>query len=189
MDRSRQRTRGAAQIVRTRRAPAAGLRGNPVPPAAALQYNRAIRANEGIPMNDVERDQRHQANLERINCVQLVVGRGDRLRVDHEGTVLERARLMEEEISSHAATERGLAAFSRLLRVAEEGQSPHQADILCFVAAVWGGQPLPLATLRGLDQEVGDDMLAVLDAFRYARLNLVEHVEGGPGRLARLLRR
>jgi hypothetical protein len=140
-------------------------------------------------MNDVERDRRHQDNLERINCVQLVVGRGDRLRVDHEGTVLERARLMEEEICSHAATERGLAALDRLLRVAEERQSRHVADILHFVDAIWSREPLSLATLRGLDQETGDDMLAVLDAFRYARLNLVEHVRGGPVRVARLLRR
>jgi len=140
-------------------------------------------------MNDIDRDLRHQANLERINCVQLVVGRGDRLRVDHEGTVLERARLMEEEISSHAATERGLDAFDRLLRVAEENQSRDAADVLRFVSAIWSGEPLALATLRGLAQETGDDMLAVLDAFRYARLNLVEHVQGGPVRLARLLRR
>lgn len=140
-------------------------------------------------MNDVERDRRHQANLERINCVQLVVGRGDRLRVDHEGTVLERARLMEEEICSHAATERGLAALDRLLRAAEEGQSRHAADILHFVDALWSRAPLSLSTLRGLDQETGDDMVAVLDAYRYARLNLVEHVRGGPVRLARLLRR
>jgi hypothetical protein len=34
---------------------------------------------------------------------------------------------------------------------------------------------------------VGDDMLAVLDAFRYARLNLVEQVNGGPRRVARVL--
>ena len=46
-----------------------------------------------------------RANLERINHVQLVSGTGDRMRVDHEGTVLERARMMVEEISSHEATE------------------------------------------------------------------------------------
>ncbi len=30
-------------------------------------------------------------------------------------------------------------------------------------------------------------MLAVLDAYRFARLNLVEHVEGGPRRVARIV--
>jgi hypothetical protein len=140
-------------------------------------------------MKHAERERRHQAALQRINRTQLVVGRGDRLRIDHEGTLLERARLMVEEMRSHLATEQGLAAFDRLLRLAEEHSSPHTADILLFVAAVWGNKPLPLSVLRGLDATVGDDMLAVLDAFRYARLNLAEHVEGGPQRVARVLRK
>jgi hypothetical protein len=138
-------------------------------------------------MNSGEREQRHQASLARINRVQLVVGRGDRMRVDHEGTLLERARMLAEEMRSHEATEQGLAAFSRLLRRVEERDARHTRDILTFVAAVWSNRPLPLHTLRGLDPEVGDDMVAVLDAFRYARLDLVEAVEGGPRRVARLL--
>jgi hypothetical protein len=138
-------------------------------------------------MNHAERERRHQASLERINHVQLVVGRGDRMRVDHEGTVLERARMLAEEIRSHAATELGLAAFDRLLRRAEERDARHSRDILVFVAAIWSNRPLPLNTLRGLDAVVADDMLSVLDAFRYARLDLVEAVEGGPRRVARLL--
>jgi len=138
-------------------------------------------------MNPVERERRHSASLERINQVQLVVGRGDRMRVDHEGTLLERARMLGEEIRSHEATELGLAAFDRLLRRAEERDARHSRDILAFVAAVWSRRPLPLDTLRGLEPQVGDDMLAVLDAFRHARLDLVETVEGGPRRVARLL--
>jgi hypothetical protein len=138
-------------------------------------------------MGNAERERRHHASVERINRVQLVVGRGDRLRIDHEGTLLERARLLAEEMRSHEATERGLAAFDRLLRRAEEHDARHSRDILTFVAAVWSNRPLPLHTLRGLDAEVGDDMVAVLDAFRYARLDLVEAVEGGPRRVARLV--
>jgi len=138
-------------------------------------------------MNHAERERRHQASLERINHVQLVVGRGDRMRVDHEGTLLERARMLGDEIRSHEATELGLAAFDRLLRRAEEHDARHSRDILAFVAAVWSNRPLPLNTLRGLDAAVGDDMLDVLDAFRHARLDLVEAVEGGPRRVARLL--
>lgn len=140
-------------------------------------------------MNQAEREQRHQANLERIQAVQLVVGRGDRLRVDHEGTLLERARLMLEEIRAHEATERGLQALDRLLRRAEESDARRSPDLTCFIAAVWNNRPLPLLTLRGLEESVGDDMLAVLDAFRHARLNLVEQVEGGPQRVARVLDR
>jgi hypothetical protein len=95
--------------------------------------------------------------------------------------------MLAEEMRSHDATERGLAAFDRLLRRAEERDARHTRDILAFVSAVWSNRPLPLNTLRGLDGDVGDDMLAVLDAFRYARLDLVEAVDGGPRRVARLL--
>ena len=138
-------------------------------------------------MGSVERERRHRASLEQINRVQLVVGRGDRMRVDHEGTLLERARMLAEEIRAHEATEQGLAAFDRLLRRAEEHDARHGRDILVFVAAVWSNRPRPLHTLRGLAADVGDDMLSVLDAFRYARLDLVESVEGGPRRVARLV--
>ena len=140
-------------------------------------------------MGKDDRERRHQANLDRILGVQLVVGRGDRLRIDHEGTLFERARLTGEEISSHLATESGLAALDRLLRRVEERDSRQSRDIVRFVAAIWNQQPLPLATLRGLEQPIGDDMVAVLDAFRYARLNLAEHVDGGPARVARVLKK
>ena len=139
-------------------------------------------------MGKSERERRHQANLERINRVQLVCGTGDRMRVDHEGTLLERARMIEEELSSHLATELGLAAFDRLLRRAEERDVRHRRDILAFVAAVWINKALPLVTLRGLEQSVGDDMMAGREAFRDGRLNLAEHGEGGPRRVARVLK-
>jgi hypothetical protein len=138
-------------------------------------------------MSQADRERRHHASLERIDRVQLVVGRGDRLRVDHEGTLIERARMMVEELSSHEATERGLLAFDRLLRLADERDSPQTRDIVDFIAAIWGNKPLPLKALRGLEPEVGDDMLTVLDAFRYARLNLAEHVEGGAQRVGRVV--
>lgn len=140
-------------------------------------------------MTRAERERRHHANLDRINQVQLVVGRGDRARIDHVGTLLERARLVVEELSAHQATELGLAALDRLLRLAEERSTRHGRDIVEFIGAVWSNKPLALFTLRGLDQQAGDDMLAVLDAFRYARLSLVENVEGGPQRVKRVLGR
>jgi hypothetical protein len=139
-------------------------------------------------MGKSERERRHQANLDRIDRVQRVCGSADGLRIDHEGTLFERARMLGEEISAHQATELGLAALDRLLRRVEGRDLRHRRDILSFVAAVWNNKPLALATLRGLEQSVGDDMLAVLDAFRYGRLNLVEHVEGGPRRVTRALK-
>lgn len=139
-------------------------------------------------MNQAERERRHRANLERVNQVQLVVGTGDRARIDHEGTLLERARLMVEELRSHEATERGLAAFDRLLRRAEEGHSlaAHQAGD--FIATVWEDQPLRPSTLRAAG-ELGEDMVAVLDGLRYGRFTLAEQVRGGPRRVVRLLER
>ena len=139
-------------------------------------------------MGKSERERRHRANLDRIDRVQLVCGSADGLRIDHEGTLFERARMLGEEISAHQATELGLVALDRLLLRVEGQDLRHRRDILAFVAAVWNNKPLALATLRGLEQSVGDDMLAVLDAFRYGRLNLVEHVEGGPRRVSRALR-
>ena len=136
-------------------------------------------------MGKSDRERGHRANLERINRVQQVVGRGDCMRIDHEGTLLERARLMAEEYRSHEATEAGLAALDRLLRAAEEPGSPHGRDVAAFISAIWGHQPLAIDALRVLDTGTGDDMIAVLDAWRFARLNLVEHVEGGPRRVAR----
>lgn len=140
-------------------------------------------------MGKAERQRRHDASMERIQRMQRVVGQGDRLRVDHEGTVLERARLMMEEIRSHEATELGLAAFDRLLRLAEERHPRYQRDIVGFLAAIWNNQSLPLVTLRGLDQAIADDMVAVIDAFRWGRVNLAEQVEGGPARVVRALRK
>lgn len=139
-------------------------------------------------MDRAEREGHHQANLERIQQVQRVCGRGDRTRIDHEATVLERARLTEEEICSHRATELGLAALERLLRVTEEARLRHCGDVIAFLAMVRDNGALPLRLLRGLDAPLADDMLAVLDAYRHARLDLLAHVPGGPQRVARALR-
>jgi hypothetical protein len=135
-------------------------------------------------MTQAERERRHQTRLQQINRVQVVAGTGDGARLDHEATLLERARMMDDELASHFATERGLAAFDRLLRIAQEQR--HE-DVAAFLDAVWNGKPLPLAALR-VEPPLGDDMLAVLDAYRYARLGLAEHVPGGARRVARVLR-
>lgn len=139
-------------------------------------------------MDRMEREGHHQANLERIQHVHLVTGRGDGTRIDHEATVLERARLTEEELCSHQATEHGLAALERLLRLAEEARSRHTRDVVSFLGTLRDNGALPLRLLRGLERPVADDMLAVLDAYRHARLDLVAHIEGGARRLARAVR-
>lgn len=136
-----------------------------------------------------ERERQHQANLQRIGEVQLVVGRGDRTRIDHEGSLLEQARMWAEEIGSHEATERGLAALERLLRLAAERQSTQARNCFEFLRALREQRAFPLPLLRGVEREVGDDMLAVLDAYRYARVSLIEQVEGGARRVGKVIDR
>lgn len=140
-------------------------------------------------MNPAERAQSHEASLRRIETVRLVSGRGDRSRIDHEGTLMERARLTMEELEAYRATERGLEALDRLLRIAEESHPGRATEIFGLLAAVRDHQPISLDLLRGPPPAVAEDMLAVIDAYRWARLPLVEQVEGGPRRVARVLAR
>ncbi|WP_438273545.1 DUF7673 family protein [Variovorax dokdonensis] len=139
-------------------------------------------------MNQGERRLQHQARLEHINRMQRVTGTGDFARVDHEATTIARARMLDEELCAHDATERGLAAFERLLQLAEHPERPHARDAAELLAAVWRDEPLSLRSLRGLELSLGDDMLAVLDAFRHARLSLADQVEGGGARVSQALR-
>ena len=133
------------------------------------------------------RERWHRARLAHIQCVQVVGGRGDRARVDHEATLLERARMVADEVAAHAATESGLEALSSLLRRVEENRCARAQDIRVFIGAVWHGRPLPLEVLRTADASAAQEMLAVLDAWRHARCVLVEQVEGGPPRIARAM--
>lgn len=141
-----------------------------------------------MAMTRNDRERQHRARLAQIESVQVVAGSGDGARVNHERTLIERAHMLGEEMASHAATERGLAALDRLLAALEDRSSANPRDIAAFVDAVWNGRPLALDCLRGVERRCADDMLEVLEAWRYARLNLAEHVRGGPRRIAATLR-
>ena len=141
-----------------------------------------------MPITQNDRERQHRARLAQIEAVQVVAGSGDAARVNHERTLIERARMFAEELASHEATERGLVALDRLLRAVEDGSSPHVRDIGHFIEAVWNNKPLALAALRGVDKPTADGMMDVLDAWRYARVNLAECVKGGPRRIAQVLR-
>jgi hypothetical protein len=141
-----------------------------------------------MPMSHKDRERQHRARLAQIEAVQVVAGAGDHARVKHERTLNERARMMADEKGSHAATERGLQALDRLLRTVEDSDSLHKRDIGQFIEAVWNNKPLALCVLRGVDRRSADDMIEVLDAWRWARVNLVENVKGGPRRIATVLR-
>ena len=141
-----------------------------------------------MPITQNDRERQHRARLAQIEAVQVVAGSGDAARVNHERTLIERARMFAEELASHEATERGLVALDRLLRAVEEGASPHVRDIGHFIEAVWNNKPLALSALRGVDKATADGMMDVLDAWRSARVNLAECVKGGPRRIAVVLR-
>ncbi|MBK0391049.1 DUF7673 family protein [Ramlibacter algicola] len=138
-------------------------------------------------MSQADRKRRHQARLARIEQVQVVAGHAGRGRVDHEATLLERARMLDEELAAHQATEAGLAAFDRLLKVVELRGTARTPEVTELLDALWNRHPLPLAVLRGVEPRVADDMLALLDAFRWSRVDLVTEVTGGPRRVAKVL--
>ena len=141
-----------------------------------------------MPMTQNDRERQHRTRLAQIEAVLVVAGTGDRARINHERTLLERARMMSDEYGSHAATERGLQALDRLVRALEDSPSPHKREIAQFIEAVWNNKPLSLAVLRTVDRVSANDMLEVLDAWRWARVNLTECVKGGPRRIASVLR-
>lgn len=141
-----------------------------------------------MAMTQNDRERQHRARLAQIDEVQVVAGTGDLARVNHERTLIERARMMAEEVCSHLATERGLQALDRLLRAVEEDSHPQRRDVGHFIESIWNNKPLAPAVLRAVDKRTADDMVEVLDAWRFARVNLVEHVAGGPRRIALVLR-
>jgi hypothetical protein len=139
-------------------------------------------------MTHHDRERQHRARLAQIEAVQVVGGSGDEARVNHERTLIERARMLADEYGSHAATERGLEALDRLLRAVEGDDLLQKRCIGQFIEGVWNNRPLSLSVLRGVDRRSADDMIEVLDAWRWARVNLVESVKGGPRRIAAVLR-
>jgi DNA-binding PucR family transcriptional regulator len=141
-----------------------------------------------MAMTQNDRERQHRARLAQIDAVQVVAGNGDEARVNHERTLIERARMFAEELASHEATERGLSALDRLLAAIEAQESPHLRDTGHFIEALWNNKPLALSVLRAVDKRTADDMMDVLDGWRYARVNLCEHVKGGPRRIALVLR-
>jgi hypothetical protein len=139
-------------------------------------------------MKAEEREKLHRSRLAQIERVQVVAGSGNEARVNHERTLIERARLMGEEIQSHLATERGIEAFERLVDHAADRKCPYRRDIAQFLESVWNGKPLALGTLRVPDARIGDDMIAVLDAYRHGRCDLALLADGGPRRVSLVLR-
>src|SRR3978361_1137012 len=76
------------------------------------------------------------------------------------------AKVIAGDDRSRQATRAGAQAFTRLLNLAEEGDSGQVPRIARFLAATYNGRnyPLDVYELRAVDVEISDDMLACLDA-------------------------
>lgn len=89
-----------------------------------------------------------------------------------------------------AATRKGAVAFNRLLEMAEQRDSGQIHRIALFIGGCWNGRRhFDLFDLRGLDEAIGDDMLAVLDALRWGYADIGRMIEGGDARIEAMLAR
>ena len=84
----------------------------------------------------------------------------------------------------------GGQAFSRLLDLAESGDSGQPRRVALFVAATFNGRtfPLDLFELRAVDIDISDDMLCCLDALRWGRSDLYRLVPDGEARVRAVIR-
>jgi hypothetical protein len=92
------------------------------------------------------------------------------------GEILARMRLRKQ-----AATAQGGQAFARLLALAETRDSGQARRIAQFIAASYDGAAFPFDVfeLRAVDEAIGDDTLACLDALRWGQSDLYHLVPDG----------
>ena len=89
---------------------------------------------------------------------------------------------------SSAATAKGAYALERLLHLAETRRSGQIERIASFLGGVWNGKRhFDLYDLRALDIEISDDVLAVLDALRWAKVAIGDLVPNGDRRIEAVL--
>ena len=137
-------------------------------------------------MNHAEREAHHMATMHRLRSMKIE----DRKTkgIDHERTTVRVAALLALEVRSYLATEKGCEALERLLEMTESRDSGQIQSVANFLGAMWGASLLDPIILRGLDSEVGDDCIAVLDAVRWGRLSVSAMVEQANVRVPRTLR-
>jgi hypothetical protein len=93
----------------------------------------------------------------------------------------------QAEWDARARAAQGVAAqaYARLLKLAETGDSGQIRRVAQFLASSYNGQAFPfdLYELRAVDVEISDDMLACLDALRWAKADLHTLVPDGATRV------
>lgn len=89
------------------------------------------------------------------------------------------------------ATQAGVQAFARLLKLAEERDSGQIPRIARFLAATYNGQAfqLDLFELRAVDVVISNDMLCCLDALRWGRADLHTLIPDGDARVRAVIER
>ena len=76
-------------------------------------------------------------------------------------------------------------AFARLLEIAETSHAGQAGRVAQFLASTFNGRAYPydLFDLRSFDIAISDDMLACLDALRWAKADLFDLVPEGQKRV------
>lgn len=108
--------------------------------------------------------------------------------VDEESTAVQREHLTRQVLKGYEATELGCEAFERLLCLAETRDSGQIRRVAEFLAVCWGDRQLDPVDLRSLDEQIGDDMMAVLNAIRHGDVAVYTMAEGARHRVPKVLR-
>lgn len=137
-------------------------------------------------MTKDERQHEHELILKEISQIKLLDSFTK--EVDHESTTKLRAKLMDTELKGYLAREKGYESFERLIHMAETRNSGQIERVAKFIGACWDDHGFCPCDLRSLDQQIGDDMLAVLDAIRYGRIAVYEMADNATSRVPALLR-
>lgn len=99
------------------------------------------------------------------------------------------ARLADYDSRAQAAQAKAAQAYARLLRIAETSETGQAHRVARFLASCQDGArwPFDLFELRTVDVEISDDMLACLDALRWAKADLHKLAPEGLARLQSVL--
>ncbi|HPG81493.1 MAG TPA: hypothetical protein PK756_22640 [Piscinibacter sp.] len=89
------------------------------------------------------------------------------------------------------ATQAGVHAFARLLKLAETRDSGQIPRIARFLAATYNGEAFQLDPfeLRAVDIAISNDMLCCLDALRWGRADLHTLIQDGDARVRAVIDR
>lgn len=86
------------------------------------------------------------------------------------------SNLADAQERATASTAQAAQAFGRLISFAESDDTGQTRVVAAFLATVVGRHHFDIYDLRRLDAVIGDDILACIDAIRWARFALTDLV-------------